>query len=148
MASLDALVRRFYKGKKETSQLKGHLSMERLRGSQGWPKLKGQAAATRHLAPLGLQLARDHNSGSMHDQRRLVVAQSMVRFYELPESEGRDMSSDAKKELGIVGTKLCLAYSGLCKEASDAGVRGWKLVPKFHRFLHLCCHQIFYRGNP
>ena len=41
----------WYKRTKCSSRLRGKLSLETIRASGDWPKLRGKAAAIRHLAP-------------------------------------------------------------------------------------------------
>ena len=40
------------------------------------------------------------------------------------------------------------SYVNLSREALRKGVRLWKLIPKFHFFLHLVEHQVPRWGNP
>jgi hypothetical protein len=49
-------MKEWYSKNKVSSKMKGDLTKERLRGNKLWPKLKAQAAATRHLAAYALYL--------------------------------------------------------------------------------------------
>jgi len=138
----------FYKIHKPTSKIQGQLSMEQLRSTNQWPKLKAKAAATRHLAPLASQLADEFNSGSHHDQLRKIVADSLVQFYVLVQQEDRAISAQARQELPNLCRRLCRAYAHLANESVNAQVMAWKLVPKFHLFCHLCFSQALEFGNP
>ena len=46
----------WYKREKVSSRLKGKLTVARLRGDDGFPKLKAKAAATRHMLPYAIEL--------------------------------------------------------------------------------------------
>ena len=67
--------------------MQGKLTVERLRTDGGWPKLKAKAAAIRHLAPFALELAKEHNNGSLHDRRRVALAQRLAECYVIFQSE-------------------------------------------------------------
>lgn len=137
-----------YKSTRETSRLQGKLKVERIRTSGGWPKLKAKAAATRHLARFALKLALDHNDGTVHNRRRLGVAQSLVDFYDIIEREDMFLSDDAKQRLPEIGRTLCFLYGHLSAEASSGAAKLWKFQPKHHLFLHLCEWQAIHFGNP
>lgn len=78
----------WYRGqskKIKASKVQGRLLYERIKTTSDWPKLKAKAAATRHLSRFALVLAEQHNSGSLHDRRRLAVMQLLVEFYDIVE---------------------------------------------------------------
>ena len=54
---LMAHMNEWYRSSQPSSRLKGKLTVERVRTSGQWPKLKAKAAATRHLAVYALSLA-------------------------------------------------------------------------------------------
>jgi hypothetical protein len=130
------------------SRLQGKLTVDRIKTSKGWPKLKAKAAATRHLSRYALELSQTYNSGSLHDQLRLAVCQLLVRFYDILECEDMFLSEQSKAELPKLSLQLCNIYDRLAKEAIAANRRAWKLAPKFHLFLHLCEWQAIRYGNP
>lgn len=138
----------WYKAQKNISRLQGRLTIERLRTTGGWPKLKAKAAATRHLTRYALVLAQRHDSGSVHDRQRLAVAQLLVSFYDVLDQNGMFLSPTAKEALPKIGSRLCIIYEKLSRESLEAGRMMWKLVPKFHLFLHLCEWQSQSFGNP
>ena len=129
-------------------RLQGKLTKERVRTSKGWPKLKGKGAPTRHLAGYALDLAERFNTGTLHCRLRLGVCQSLVRFYQLITTAARILTGEQKLELSNVGRALTQMYARLAKEALDNGTKAWKLVPKFHLFLHICQWQAEMFGNP
>ena len=59
----------WYKRTKASSKIKGKLTVERIRTSAGWPKLKAGAATTRHLAGYTLALVQEFG-----DKRRSAGA--------------------------------------------------------------------------
>ena len=105
------------------------------------------AAATRHLAPFAVALAREFNSGSVHDRQRLAVAELLNEFYLLMSHSNRRLSDSARRRVPKLGSDLCRVYAILSCEAQGEQRKAWKMVPKFHLFLHLCCSQILRYGN-
>ena len=69
--------------KKDTSRLRGKLTIERIRTTAEWSKLKAKAACTRHLSVYAYHIAQHFNSGSLHDQRREALCKLLCRFYEI-----------------------------------------------------------------
>jgi hypothetical protein len=47
------------------------------------------------------------------------------------------------QEIAKIGALFVASYGHLSHEALVAGVRAWKMVPKFHTFVHLCERQSF-----
>ena len=76
----------WYRAAKVTTRLQGKLTIERLRTSGQWPKLKAKAAATRHMAGYALHLITAHQDGSEGDALMLAICQMLVRFYQILES--------------------------------------------------------------
>ena len=136
------------KSNKDKSRLKGKLTMERLKTSGAWPKLKASAAATRHLVKFALKLCIDFDSGSVHDRRRLGVCQLLDRFYTIIDAETDVLSDAAREVLPEIGRNLVMLYGSLAEEAVGARLKLWKFVPKFHLFVHLCEWQAVEEGNP
>lgn len=141
-------MQRWYKSTKATSRVQGKLTVERIRTTKGWPKLKAKAAATRHLAKFALVLASRYGGSSAHDRRRVAICQMLVRFYELVDGEGMFLSEAAKAEIPDLGKHFGVLYSHLATEAAVNGVRFWKMSPKLHLFIHLCEWQSVDVGNP
>ena len=138
----------FYKKANVANRLHGKLTLDQLRTTNSWPKLKGKAAAVRALAPYAAEVAARFNSGSEHDQRRLQVATDLCCFYSTIKSEGRLLSKGALSLLRQVGLRLPGTYAHLAKEALEAGIKAWKLVPKFHIFQHMVGEHAARWGNP
>jgi hypothetical protein len=149
--ALHAAIHVWYKDQSRevrSSKIQGSLTFERLRSRNDWPKLKAKAAATRHIARFALKLAHDHNSGSLHDRRRVAVIELLCRFYEIIMGEGMFLSSAAKQELVLLGPVFFQTYVGLSREAVDSRKKAWKFTPKFHLFLHICEFQAITLMNP
>ena len=95
---LDAELKQLYKDNRVDSRLQGDLTVERLRASaknkSGYPKLRGKAAATRHMAPFVLMLARRWDSGTPHDRLRTAVNELIVRVYEIYEASKQYLSEN------------------------------------------------------
>ena len=138
----------WYKRTKCDSRLRGKLSLERLRPSGDWPKLKGKAAAIRKLARFALEVAETYAENTAEDKLIIDVIGLLVAFYEIMDSESQFLSKAAKVNLPKIGQKLAETFGRLAKIAVDAGNRLWKLSPKLHLFEHLLEHQAINSGNP
>ena len=138
---------------KVSSKFKGDLTKERLRGTRLWPKLKAQAAATRHLAAYALYLVvefstPDDDEWGTHDQLALGLVQLLNRFYELLNSESMFMSDSSRVEIVELGLMVASLYSRLSSMCFGWGIKLWKTQPKLHLFEHLCEDQAPLQGNP
>jgi len=134
----------WYTQVKENSRLKGKLSVARLRGQDGYPKLKAKAAATRHMLPYAISLMKRFavtDGGSdekTHDDRATLVMGYLQRFYDILYEEGQLMTQHAKSEIAEVGRRLAVIYVALARDSLRAETRLWKPTPKLHVFVHLC----------
>ena len=145
---LQLAMQEYYKNSKVASRMDGSLTLDRLRTKGQWPKLKAKAAAVRNLIPFVAALARQHNSGSDHDRRRLEIANDLNLFYDTLRSEGQILSRHGAETLRRIGESLPRAYAHLAAEAVGMNKKGWKLVPKFHLFQHILLSQARRLGNP
>ena len=143
LEALDAALLKWYKREKVESRIKGKLTMERVRSSNGWPKLKCKAAAARHVAPFALELARQHL-----DRRMIAMCQLLCEFFVLINAQGMFLDNDAKDRLPKLGRALCGLYAKQSTAAFDTGIKTWKMTPKVHIFLHVCEWQGPSVGNP
>ena len=100
-------------------------------------------AATRYLMPYVVSLATRHNSGSLHDARRLGVATALTRIYEILKDQPRFMTEAAKDEVGRLSVSLFCIYRLLSVEALGARLLLWKMIPKFHIMQHIFEYQLF-----
>jgi len=138
----------WYKLHKVTSTMYGALTLDKLRSTSSWPKLKAKAAAIRNLVPFAVELCSRFNSGSVHDTRRLELVRDLALFYDTLRDEGRILSQRARNIMFRVGTTIPTLYAHLAAEAASNNVKAWKIVPKHHLFQHLCLHQAHRFGNP
>ena len=113
----------WYKRTKCDSRLRGKLSLERLRPSGDWPKLKGKAAAIRKLARFALEVAETYAENTAEDKLIIDVIGLLVAFYEIMDSESQFLSKAAKVNLPKIGQKLAETFDRLAKIAVDAGSR-------------------------
>ena len=139
VAALGEEVKTWYKRNKGGARIQGELTWERLKTTNGWPKLKAKAAATRHLAEFALELAKQH---CQDDPRIVAIVQLLCEFYDWLAKEGVYMGEAATSRLPQVGQNLCALYGQLAREAFDRKEKMWKMTPTFHLFLHLCEWQI------
>ena len=150
LEEVEKRLRAWYKVNPRAARVQGKLSIERLRTQGEWPKLKAKGAATRWIVKFCLEMAREaRDAGTIKGQRRIALCEKLLRFYEIIAEEGGFLGDDAKKELPDVGRAVFGLYSTLAVEALEAG-RGkmYKMVPKFHHFLHVTGHQALVYGNP
>lgn len=145
---LHAHMQSWYKATREDTRVQGKLSVERIRTQGNWPKLKAKAAATRHLAKYALSLVQEFGGASVEDRRMLAVCQLLVRFYAMLDTESHFLSASARIELPKLGQQLVGLYTALATDAKERGLKLWKLMPKLHRFQHLCEWQSLSHGNP
>jgi hypothetical protein len=136
----------WYKRTKCSSRIQGALTLERIRPTGQWPKLKAKAAACRHMARFALWIVETY--GTLDDGLILHVIGLLVSFYDILESESQFLSESAKATLPKIGQRLAHAYGQLAKRALDAGQRLWKLSPKLHLAEHLLETQALSSGNP
>ena len=139
---------KWYKAEKVTSRVQGTLNKERIRADGEYPKLRAKAAAIRHLAPYALILCIRFNSGSLHDQRKLGVAQLLVRYYEILKMPTMFLPSAVAAELAQLVRDMGVLYHALYHEAHVANLRLWKMTPKIHLCIHLGEEQAGSFGNP
>ena len=130
---LEAAMKAHYKKLKITNQFRGRLTIDRIKTSSDWPKLKGQGATVRSLGSFALCLAREYLQ-----ERHVLLCQLMVRFYEVLDTERLYLSTAARREIAEIGQVFCRTYNILSAEAFDAQLKLWKSSPKLHMFLHLC----------
>ena len=144
--ALDKHMVQWYKDTKAESRVQGKLTIERVRTSGKWPKLKAKVAATRHLAAYALHLV--ETFGTDADGQVRALCQLLLRFYQLLASESQFLSEGAKAELPVLGSNLAIIYSALSAQAIERNERMWKMMPKLHMFDHLCQWQAIEVGNP
>ena len=121
----------WYKDHRVTSKIQGKLTKERIRTSGDWPKLKAKAAATRHLAPFALQLARAHLGA-----RQVAICQLLCELYDLLDAQPMFLDDAAIARLPRLG-RMCSLFAQLAAQSFAAGRKRWKMSPKVHIMLHL-----------
>lgn len=139
---------RAWEKKTNATKLQGALTAERLRNSSGYPKLKAKGAATRHLAPYALAVARKFDSGSQHDRTKVAIAQLLCKLYNIMSSSGQFFAPDALEDFESAGRGLVQLLSGLHAASERDGVKSWKFAPKAHLIDHLATYQAKEWGNP
>ena len=132
------------------SPLQGKPTWERIRTSGDWPKLKAKAANTRYLVRYACHLAEKHNDSSLHDRRRLACCQYLKHVYDVVSGDDRWFSPAQQEGLKVGVRNFVSCYAHLSREAlsSIPPKRAWKMVPKFHAFVHLVEIQIPLWSNP
>ena len=125
---LDDEIRTWNRQKGEKSKLEGKLTLARLRSSSGYPKLKAQGVATRHMASFTLELAARH-CACPSDRCVLGVAQTLQEIYHILEEEGMFLSGAAKTRLPELFHLLCNGLS--CEALAEVPVvKEWKMSPE------------------
>ena len=134
--------------------LRGALTLERVRTSRGWPKLKCKGATARSMVRYALQLVQTHGCHTpggenyREDQLMLGLVQYLCRFYEIIFTESIYLSMSAKEELPQLGQMFAQMYTTLSGIYFDVGLRLFKVSPKLHLWEHLTQHQCLVWGNP
>jgi hypothetical protein len=95
-----------------------------------------------------LDVARRFDSGSLHDRKKVAVAQLLARLYDIMAHGGHFFTSDQLAEFKKVGTSMVSIYADLHAEAFAAKVTRWKFPPKGHLIHHLVTYQAEEWGNP
>jgi hypothetical protein len=134
---LDQELKKHYKEIKETVKIDGRITYDRVKMSGDWPVFKGKAAATRHLVPFVVKLAERFNSGSPHDERRLVLCKALQKCYGIMSRAGRFLTDDEKESLRETSQTMMACYRNLALEALEHGVRAYKMKPKLHETQHI-----------
>ena len=136
-AKLDEDLKKHYKTIKESVKIDGRITFERIKSAGEWPCLKAKAAATRHLVPYIVGLAERFNSGSNHDQRRLLVCKCLDRAYSVMKNANRFLTGGEKAELKELSQVMMSCYRNLSMESLQNGVRTYKMKPKLHETQHI-----------
>ena len=136
-AKLDEDLKKHYKRVKECVKIDGRITYERVKPAGEWPCLKAKAAATRHVVPYVVGLAERFNSGSDHDQRRLLLCRSLDRAYSVMKSAGRFLTSCERAELKKLSQIMMSCYRNLSLESLQKGLRTYKMKPKLHETQHI-----------
>ena len=93
--------------------------------------------------PCNLRLASEFNDGSLHDRRRLAVAQCLHDIYELMKDAPKFPTEQQRKDVAILSVNLMGCYRALGQEAMSSGLQMWKMKPKFHQSQHILEYQFF-----
>ena len=141
-----AHMQNWYKSHNVSSKWQGKLTVDRVRTSGGWHKLKAKAACTRHLAQHVLHLAQTF--GTSEDRRVSAVCQLLCEFYGIVSSESMFVTASAKEKSPKIGRNLAIIYSALAEQTLASHTRMWKMHPKLHLFVHMCEWQAVEVGNP
>ena len=136
-AAFDKDLKLYYKRVKETIKLDGKITYERVKSAGEWPCLKAKAAATRHVVPYCVELCERLNSGSAHDERRLLLCRCLDRCYRIMKSAGRFLTAGEKSELKHMSQTMMQCYRNLSLDALELGIRAWKMKPKLHETQHI-----------
>ena len=148
IAELNKRLKRWYTAHRVESRLQGQISEDMLKSKGGWPKLRAKGAATRNMAAFAQCLANEFCDGSERSRRRRAINDALVEYYKILQEEGRFFGRRAQRRLPTLAEELCGFYACLSAESEEAGVKAWKLQPKFHLFFHLCQPQCLEFGNP
>ena len=120
-------------------RLRGRLTIARLRTSGDWPKLAGKAAESRHMVDYALHLSQKfQRPGNTRDARRTAMCQLLQEFYGILSGNGAFLSAVAADRVGDLARDFVTIYGKFAREALLAGIRAWKMPPKFHLWVHLC----------
>ena len=134
-------------------RIQGKLTLERIKTSSDWPKLKAKAAATRHLVFFCRDLLEQYGviggteAERTHNEQVRAICKLLCRYNEILSEHPGILSEGAKRELGSLSLYLRQIYVNLSREALGKRIRAWKMTGKVHLFEHLCQDQVSW-GNP
>ena len=112
------------------------------------PKFRCKAAQARHIVPFVVKLAKEHDDGTRHDRLKIACVEALADFYEMIEVKPRRFTDDDMQQASLLMKVVCSCYASLAKEANEAGLYEWRMVPKLHLCLHLVDYTIPLWGNP
>ena len=90
-AGLEKAMKKHYSARRIKNQFRGKLTAERIKTSNGWPKLKGQGATVRSLGTFC-----EYLSETYLIRRHVLLCSMMVRFYELLDEQPLFLSKDVE----------------------------------------------------
>ena len=144
----------WYKEHRVTNKIRGALTLEKVRKTGEWPKLRTKAAPTRCMARYALHLVLEFGKCvgvdawvKLHDELAMGVTQSLVRFYTILEGQSQFLTEAVKSELPELCQNLASMYCQLSAMTFAREHKLWKITPKLHLWLHLA-HQATTLGNP
>ena len=149
VANLETHMKAWIKRTKCPANLRGKLTVERLRTSAGWPKFRCKGATARHLIKYALDLMMEFgDAANAEDVAMRGLCSLMNRFYDILHENSFWLSDDAKAELPKFGQTFVALYVQLARQYVDENRRGWKITPKHHMWEHLTEYQAIIFGNP
>ena len=107
-----------------------------------YPKMCGNAAPIRGLAPYALEIAKRFDTGSRHDKMKVDICQCLDDFYKILSINTMVLTQEAQCRIATIGQHMCMCYSRLSSEAETNDERLWKMTPKLHLVQELCEHQV------
>ena len=128
VGKLQADLRRWYKGQTTISKVAGTITLESLRTSAGWAKMRAKGAAARHLVPYALQLMEAHRDESSEHKMALQIVRLLARFYDVLKSQGRFLSAACCEEMPRIGQELAILYGALSSLMVAVGTKRWKIA--------------------
>ena len=146
--NLNRHIQAWYKKTKCPNRIRGDLSVEDLRKTGGYPKLRAKAAATRHLAPYVKELMTEFCTDDINERRMKRLIEILCQFYSILEQESMFLSAVSMEILPKIGQRGAELYTMLAEHFSEAGQgRMFKPTPKLHLWEHLTEHQMISIGN-
>ena len=113
-----------------------NLTQEKIKASKKKPKLKGSAAAVRALVPFARAIAEELHS---QDGNQINLAIKTAAFHLDQCYKALSMSSIfASHVLRESSQSFLLQYGALSAFHAGSKMKIWKIVPKFHIWLHMC----------
>lgn len=146
---LESHIKSWIKRTKCSVNLRGKLTVDRIKTSAGWPKFRCKGATARHLVRYALDLCTEFcDPTNAEDATMTALCSLLARFYEILHNESFWLSDAAKAEIPRLGQTFAMLYTQLSRQFVTERRRGWKLTPKHHLWEHLTQHQAPVFGNP
>ena len=137
-------LREFYRAAKVACRL-DNLTEEMIEKPGKSPKLRAKGGETRQLIPFAAELAEELALTTQSEHWRTVAAVFDRLFSCCKHIDAEQFNADA---LAKSSRELCILWTVLENEASNAGKLVWVKKPKVHLFQELCEYQACSLGTP
>jgi hypothetical protein len=141
--NLGAYLKNWYQNTRCNRRIQGMLTLERVRTSGAWPKLKAKAASTRHLIKFCIHLMETYGDGGREGNLILNLCRLMSRFYDILEAESQFFRAcqarDYATQQNVVFYLCRVIKHGLCPadcadvedDAETASIPAYQGNPKY-----------------
>ena len=109
-------------------------------GHDQWSYFNGNAADTRNLVYVLLDICKAHNSDSPRDIHRIRMLECLCAMYDCCFGHGHHILRVEAERMLSNCVMLLVQYNWLCNHSLDNWRLCYNLVVKLHMFWHMGCH--------